>query len=419
MQPVFALVDCNNFYVSCERVFQPFLENVPVLVLSNNDGCAIARSNEVKALGVKMGDPFFKIRPLMEKHGVRVYSSNYTLYGDMSRRVHDTLALLAPAAEEYSIDESFLRLDGIRDLEAHARRIRHTVRQWTGIPVSVGIGPTKTLAKIANHIAKKQPQHGGVFVLPEDADECLAAFPVPDIWGIGPAYAAKLLRQGISSALDLKRTQDAFIKQEMTIVGLRLLQELRGVSCLSFEEIEPQRKSICCSRSFGHPVLELDELRESVASYIARAAEKLRRRKLVASYLSVFIRTNQFNADAKYQAGRGATISPATNNTLRLNHIAQRLLAACYLKGFRYWKAGVLLEGLTDESSFQQRDFFVAPDSPKEKALMTALDSVNKRYGRNTLYSAGQGITQRWSMKREKLSPRFTTCWEELPRIKA
>lgn len=257
MPPVFALVDCNNFYVSCERVFQPFLENVPVLVLSNNDGCAIARSNEVKALGVKMGTPFFQIRKLMEQNHVRVYSSNYTLYGDMSRRVHDILAALSPAAEEYSIDESFLRLDGIPDVMEHARLIRRTVRQWTGIPVSVGIGPTKVLAKLANHIAKKQPQHGGVFAMPADYDTCLESFPVGDIWGVGPAYAARLAGQGIKTALDLKQAPDAFIRQEMTVVGHRILQELRGVSCLSLEEIQPQRKSICCSRSFGRGVTEL------------------------------------------------------------------------------------------------------------------------------------------------------------------
>jgi DNA polymerase V len=212
--PVFALVDCNNFYVSCERVFQPFLENVPVLVLSNNDGCAIARSNEVKALGVKMGTPFFQMRELIEQNHIRVFSSNYTLYGDMSRRVHDILALLSPAAEEYSIDESFLRLDGIADVVGHGRHIRQTVRQWTGIPVSVGIGPTKTLAKVANHMAKKQPQHGGVFALPDNCNAALAAFPVDDLWGVGPRYAAMLNTHGITSALDLKEAPDAFIREK-------------------------------------------------------------------------------------------------------------------------------------------------------------------------------------------------------------
>jgi DNA polymerase V len=219
MPPIFALVDCNNFYVSCERVFQPFLENVPVLVLSNNDGCAIARSNEVKALGVKMGTPFFHMRELIERHQVRVYSSNYTLYGDMSRRVHDILAALAPASEEYSIDESFLCLEGIEDVAGHARHIRRTVRQWTGIPVSIGIGPTKVLAKVANYIAKKQPQHGGVFVLPADYDPCLAALPVGDVWGIGPRYAAMLEWHGLRTALDLKQAPDNFIRQKMTVVG--------------------------------------------------------------------------------------------------------------------------------------------------------------------------------------------------------
>jgi DNA polymerase V len=418
MSPVFALVDCNNFYVSCERVFQPFLENVPVLVLSNNDGCAIARSNEVKALGVKMGTPFFQMRELIERHRVRVYSSNYTLYGDMSRRVHDILAALAPASEEYSIDESFLQLDGIDDAAGHARQIRRTVRQWTGIPVSIGIGPTKVLAKVANHIAKRQPQHGGVFALPADYDPYLAAFPVGDLWGIGPRYAAMLKRHGIQTALELKQAPDAFVRQKMTVAGHRLLQELRGVSCLSLEEVEPQRKSICCSRSFGRGVTELTELREAVCSYITRAAEKLRRRQLAASYLSVFIRTNQFNADPKYSGGRGATISPATNNTLTLNHLAQQLLLRCYEKGFRYWKAGVLLEGLAAVDCVQG-DLFQAADSPRQQALMRAWDRVNQRFGRGAVQLAGQGLQARWQMRRERLSPRFTTCWEELPRVKA
>src|SRR5215469_14404964 len=418
MSSIFALVDCNDFYVSCERVFQPFLDNVPVLVLSNNDGCAIARSNEVKALGVKMGTPLFQMRTLIERHQVRVYSSNYTLYGDMSRRVHDILAALAPAAEEYSIDESFLRLDGIDDSAGHARHIRRTVRQWTGIPVSIGIGPTKVLAKVANHIAKKQPQYGGVFMLPADYDAFLATFPVADLWGIGPRYAAMLEQHGLQTALNLKQAPDAFVRQKMTVVGHRLLQELRGVSCLSLEEIEPQRKSICCSRSFGCGVTELTELSEAVCSYLSRAAEKLRRRQLAASYLSVFIRTNQFNADPKYSGGRGATISPASNNTLTLNRLAQQLLVHCYKKGFRYWKAGVLLEGLVPVDCIQG-DLFQAADSPRQKALMRAWDRVNQRFGRDTMQLAGQGLKPRWQMRREMLSPRFTTCWEELPRVKA
>jgi DNA polymerase V len=349
---------------------------------------------------------------------VRVYSSNYALYGDMSRRVHGILALLSPAAEEYSIDESFLRLDGIGDLVGHARRIRRTIRQWTGIPVSVGIGATKTLAKVANHIAKKQPQHGGVFVMPADNDACLAAFPVADIWGIGPSYAAMLRSHGIEDALALKQAPDSFARQKMTVVGSRIVQELRGLSCLALEEIEPQRKSICCSRSFGHGVTSLPDLREAVCSYIARAAEKLRRRNLAASYLSVFIRTNQFNGDPKYSGGRGTSLSPATSDTLKLNNAAQHLLDRCYKEGFRYWKAGVLLEGLVTQDLIQA-DLFRSPDTPQQKALMRVLDSINQRYGRDTLQLAGQGIKQRWRMRRDMLSPRFTTCWDELPRVKA
>lgn len=418
MPPVFALVDCNNFYVSCERVFQPSLENVPVLVLSNNDGCAIARSNEVKALGVKMGTPFFQMKDLVKKHSIRVFSSNYALYGDMSRRVHDILADLAPASEEYSIDESFLRLDGIPDLQGHARHIRKTIRQWTGIPVSVGIGPTKVLAKVANHIAKKQPQYGGAFVLPDGHDEYLATFPVGDLWGVGHRYAAMLRGDGIETALDLKRAPDQFIRQKMTVVGSRVVEELRGNSYLALEEVEAVRKSICCSRSFGRGVTSLAELRESICSYIARAAEKLRQRKLAASYLSVFIRTNQFNADPKHAAGRGVTLSPANNDTMALNRAAQGLIEQCFKEGFRYWKAGVLLEGLIGDDRIQE-DLFSVATTPKQKALMGAMDSLNRRYGRDTMQLAGQGVRQGWQMRREKLSPRYTTCWDELVRVRA
>ena len=275
--PTFALVDCNNFYVSCERVFQPKLEGKPVLVLSNNDGCVIARSNEVKALGVKMGAPFFQMRDLIREHGIKVFSSNYALYGDMSRRVHNTLAGMAPASEEYSIDEAFLDLSGLTKLEAHARHIRERVKMWTGIPVSVGIGPTKVLAKIANHVAKKRPEHGGVFDIGNvDTDSVLATVPVGEIWGVGRQYAKFLTENGVHTALDLKQASDSWVRAHMTVVGLRTLHELRGVSCIPLEEVEPERKGIACTRSFGKPVTSLPELREAVATYASRVGEKLR-----------------------------------------------------------------------------------------------------------------------------------------------
>jgi DNA polymerase V len=417
--PLFALVDCNNFYVSCERVFQPCLEGKPVVVLSNNDGCVVARSNEVKALGVKMGTPFFQCKDLFQKHGVRAFSSNYALYGDMSRRVHTVLAGLAPAAEEYSIDESFLDLHGIAEVETHARHIRAVVRQWTGIPVSVGIGPTKVLAKIANHVAKKRPEFGGVFHIGRaDVEAVLSSIHVTDVWGVGPRYGRFLAENGIRNALQLRKAPDAWVRGHMTVVGLRLVQELRGVSCIPLEEVEPERKGIACTRSFGRPVTSLSELRESVVSYVSRVGEKLRARNLAASYLSVFVRTNQFNADAKYNGGAGVKLSPASSFTPALNDAAQRLLTRCYQPGFRYWKAGVIVDGLLPAAAVPP-DLFDQANKPQEAQLMAAVDTINERFGRGAVRFAGVGLEQRWKMRREKLSSCFTTDWQGLLHVRA
>lgn len=294
--PVFALVDCNNFYASCERVFNPRLIGRPVVVLSNNDGCVVARSNEAKALGIGMGVPEFKVRELIQRHDVAVLSSNYALYGDLSRRVMDTLRGLASQVEIYSIDEAFLDVSGFGGRLEHARQMRQTVRQWTGIPVSVGIGPSKVLAKVANKLAKKTPGAEGVYDLCDEAArrEALERFPVADVWGIGPAHAKLLLGHGCETAADLRDADERWIKKRLGVVGVRMVHELRGISCLPLERCPPAKKNIACTRSFGRYVETLAEMREAVASYAARAAVKLRRQGSCAGLLTVFLMTNNF-----------------------------------------------------------------------------------------------------------------------------
>jgi DNA polymerase V len=314
---VFGLIDCNNFYVSCERAFRPALEGRPVVVLSNNDGNVVARSDESKALGITMGMPFFKAKPIVERHGVTWFSSNYTLYGDLSRRVFDTIDGFVPALEHYSIDEAFVHFEGGRQ-EEDAHEIRRTVRRWTGIPVSVGIGPTKVLAKIAASIAKRHPEYGGVVDLSgAEAERHLADFDVGDVWGIGPRYAKFLKSEGeadseqpdlweasglprvigkqrVETALELKRCPDWWVRKHLTVRGLRLVWELRGISCLPIEVFERPRKGLCCSRSFGRPVTTIEDLGEAVAMHCARGGEKLRRQRLAASHLTVFVSTSRF-----------------------------------------------------------------------------------------------------------------------------
>jgi DNA polymerase V len=418
-KPIFALVDCNNFYVSCERTFQPALETVPVMILSNNDGCVISRSAEVKALGIKMGEPVFKLKDVISRNKVKVFSSNYTLYGDMSQRVMDTLHELVEEVEIYSVDEAFMRLDGVRDQEQLARKIKHTIKKWTGIPVSIGIAPTKVLAKVANHIAKKNPEYNGVFDLTDrPIDFYLHNFPVSDLWGVGRQYKKMLEDNGIRTALQLKNTNDNWVQKKMTIKGLRMLYELRGISCLSLEEVVQPKKGITCSKSFGQPVTELSGLQEAVASYITRGAEKLREEGLVASYLRVFILTNKFNNDAKYGASKGIDLLTPTAYTPNLIANAERMLAEIYRDGYRYKKAGIMLLGLLPEKLHQQ-NLFERIDTERQQRLMNTLDIVNTKHGRNTLTYLATGIKHTWSMRRELLSPNYTTQWSELPVVKA
>jgi DNA polymerase V len=417
-----ALVDCNNFYVSCERLFRPELEGRPVVVLSNNDGCIIARSNEAKALGIPMGAPYFKYRPLLEKNEVEVFSSNYALYGDLSQRVMVILQQLEPEVEIYSIDEAFLHLphNGAASLRDQGLALRRRIKQYVGIPVSIGMGATKTLAKIANRIAKKNPVHGGVFDLTAcgDPDCRLAGVPVADIWGIGRRHAEKLNQQGVFTALDLKSRDDEWIRRRLTVTGLRTAMELRGVSCIAMDQNPAPRKSVICSRSFRKPVSALTDLREAVSSYVSTAAEKLREEGLAAANLHVFVRTSPHRPDLPQHAESLLVRLPQpTASTPLLIGAALRGLDRIYKPGHGYQKAGVMLTELTRGEMIQQ-DLFHRP--PKEDgAVMAALDAINSRWGRNTLQYASSGLAKPWRMSQERKSRSYTTSWQELPKVKA
>ncbi len=421
--PPFALVDCNNFYVSCERVFDPRLVGVPVLVLSNNDGCAIARSQEVKALGVKMGAPAFTLRELIARHRIRVFSSNYTLYGDMSRRVNAALSGFSPEVEIYSIDETFLSLAGFdaRDLRAMGQDMRATVSRWTGIPTCVGIGPTKTLAKLGNAAAKKNPAFDGVCDLSgEDVRTAvLRGFPVEDVWGVGHATAAKLAALGIATAAGLRDLPPKRARALGTVTLERTVLELNGLSCLALEEVEPQRKGMAVTRSFGRPVTSLDELREAVAAYATRAGEKLRRHGLVAGRLAAFFHTSQFRDDGPRHHGQRSTrLVPVTADTRQLIGAALRCVEAAWRgeRGCLYVKAGVLLDDLCRPEDAPPA-LFDAP-APRSDRLMRAMDTLNARFGRNTVFPAAMGIERGWTLRAEHRSPRYTTRLDELPRVR-
>jgi DNA polymerase V len=413
---IFALVDCNNFYVSCERVFDPSLKERPVVVLSNNDGCVIARSEEAKQLGIPMGSPFFKCRELLERSNGAVLSSNYALYGDMSARVMRILGGFTPDMELYSIDEAFLLFTGSGDRTELGRAVRQRVRRWTGIPVSIGFGPTKTLAKIANRVAKKHPEHGGVFDITghEHADALLKATDVGDVWGIGRRYAEFLRGRAILSAFDLKNTPDTFVKKHLTITGLQTVMELRGRPCISLEASPPPPKSILCSRSFGTPVSTLAELREAVAAYASRAAEKLRRKNGVASHVHVFLTTNPFKErERQYAAHCSVPLPSSTAYTPEIIGSAHRLLETIYREGHRYQKTGVILTGIETR---RQTSLMDPPpgELARQKSLMRIMDRVNRRWGSRTLLFAASGIEQPWKMNQARKSRRFTTCWHEL-----
>lgn len=431
MNRVYALVDCENFYVSCERVFDPSLRGVPVGVLSNNDGCIIARSEELKAEGVPMGAPYFKWEERLEEMGAAVLSSNYALYGDMSRRAVSILEAEALEIERYSIDEAFLTLPALKreNLQRLGDRIRRRVKEWLGLPIRVGIGPTKTLAKVAdlNGKARKQASMGkGVYVCPPEPrlEKLLERVPVGDIWGIGSAYEKTLEDEGVTSAADFRSLPDTWIRREMTVVGLRTAQELRGRPCLALQLVCPDRKTLVRSRSFGERVTSKQGLRQALAKHAERAAEKLREEDLVAKGVKAFITTKRFGTPPHYSNGLAGSLPEHTARGAPFVKATGRLLEVIYRQGYGYKKAGVMLYDICPSRPHQESLF--GRGRKEDEELMAAVDRVNREQGSGAVGLAASGLPEsstsdpkEWTMKREKKSPRYTTRWDELPVAKA
>ena len=417
MKPVFALIDCNNFYVSCERLFDPALRHRGVVVLSNNDGCIVSRSNEVKKLGIKMGVPLFQARQQLQRHNIAVLSSNYTLYADMSARVMETLSQFTDDMEVYSIDEAFLAMPPDHgDLTSYGRQMRHTVTQWTGIPVSVGIGSTKTLAKLANRIAKTSARADGVLDLTcsqRHLDIALDRTDVADLWGVGHATAQKLKATGITTALDLRNADLRWIKRHLGIMGVRTVLELRGTVCYDLETNPPAKKGITVSRSFGAPIVSIDMLTQALSTYIPRAAEKLRDQHLAAHTMTLYAMTNRFDTDHWYYGSHTVEFQTATNDTLQMLHDGLPAVKKIFKNSASFNKAGVMLCGLVPENKVQG-NLFDTRDRVKSRRLMQAIDTINSGSGA-ALFMASQGIQRPWQTRFQYRSGRYTTCWDELP----
>ncbi|HUS73941.1 MAG TPA: Y-family DNA polymerase [Sedimentisphaerales bacterium] len=421
MKSIFALVDCNNFYASCERVFNPRLGGKAVVVLSNNDGCVVARSEEAKQLGIRMGVAFFKVKEKIEKNKVEVFSSNYALYEDMSRRVMETLYKFTPEIEVYSIDEAFLNLAGLSDnLTDYGRRIAETVKQWIGMPVSIGIAETKTLAKMAQRIARRSCRAAGVLELAgrDCIDKALAQTNVENVWGVGIKTAIKLKRAGINTALALRDVDINWMRQCFGVNGVRTVYELRGVSCYELEQQPPTKKGITVSRMFGKKVETVEELREAVASYACRAGEKLRKQGLVAGAMTVFVMTSRFvDKRSRYFNSHTVSFPTATSYTPELIDGAMRGVERLYREGFLFNKAGVILSDLVPENNVQ-RNLFDESDRQKSRRLMGAVDAVNTRSSYRALTWAAEGINQPWRTKFVRRSKRYTTRWDELAEVR-
>jgi DNA polymerase V len=422
MSPVFALVDCNNFYASCEKLFRPDLADTPVVVLSNNDGCVVARSKEAKALGIKMGVPVFKIQAQIKQYGIQVFSSNYSLYADMSDRVMRTLEEMAPRVEIYSIDEAFLDLTGVQSavsLVDFGQQVKHTIERWIGIAVCVGIAPTKTLAKLANHAAKKYTATGGVVDLthPSRQRKLLALTPVEDIWGVGNRLSRRLKAMGIHTALDLADTSAKSIRKHFSVVLERTVRELNGEACMELEQIPPTKKQIICSRSFGSRVTSRMQMCQALCEHVTRAAEKLRKERQQAKLLSVFIRTSPFqNNVPQYRNGLTAKLPRPTDDTRDLIQLTMVLLEQIWRDGYDYAKAGVVLSDFYDIGTYQLGLFENHIERSNSRQLMHILDTINHS-GQGRLFFARQGVTRGWVMKRDHLSPAYTTHWQQLVKV--
>lgn len=427
MKPkIYALIDCNNFFVSCERVFRPELKNKPTLVLSNNDGCVVARSQEAKDLGIKMGVPLFKIRDIVEKNKVNLFSSNFELYGDMSNRVMTILESFTENIEIYSIDEAFLDITdlGIKDYEKFGQDIINKIKKYTGLPVSVGIASTKTLSKLANEIGKEERRFNAVTDLisltEEELDEKLSKIKVGDIWGVGHNRNFLLQSKGIYTAKDLKYSNRVWIKNKLSIMGERTQLELKGVCCFEVDQSPNPKRGISSTRSFGKYITNFAELKQAVSSYIAIAARKLRQQKSTVEYITVYIRTNRFNQDPKYTNAYTIRLSDCSDYTPTLTKYAVEALKQIYKDGYKYQKAGVFLTGIRPKES-KQMNLFGVNDLDKDKnqtAINHSFDRINSKYGRNLIRTGSEGFIKSWTIKREAVSPRYTSEWSGVLRVK-
>ena len=410
-----ALIDCNSFYVSCERLFNPKIEKKPVVVLSNNDGCVISRSTEAKQIGIKMGEPYFKVKELVKKNGVYIFSSNYALYGDISRRVMKTLKSFSDKIEIYSIDEAFIDLSHIdeKDVENYAKKIRKRILRWTGIPTSIGISNTKTLSKVANHIAKKNKT--GVIYLKENIDQKLKDFNISDIWGVGKQLSKLYIKNGIDTAYKLKNISNSWVKKSTNVLGAKTVMELRGISCIDLETQETKRKSCCVSRSFGKKVESLEKLEESITTHCLNAAEKIRNDNQITRSITVFIRTSPFDKNRKYYSNSITIDLPiATDNSLELVKVSINGLKKIYKYGYFYQKAGIVLSKLKEQSE-KEFNLFAPIMENKSQTLMKAIDFTNAKYGRNAISIAQAGINKSWKMRREHSSKIDTASFDFLP----
>lgn len=417
---MFGLADCNNFYVSCERIFNLSVRDVPVVVLSNNDGCVISRSQEAKALGVKMGVPAHEIKHLIKNHNIQLFSSNYTLYADISSRVMNSLSDLCPDVEVYSIDEAFLDLSIFphEELQGFGENLKHKIAKWTKIPICVGIAPTKTLAKLANKLAKKHISPG-VFVLdtPVKIEAALKEYPVEDVWGIGRQHTKKLAAMGITNGYELSQMKDNLAQKLFSINGLRLVKELRGESCISMTQPRAMNKGICCSRSFGKAINNLEGLEEATANFANRCGEKLRRQNTCANLITVFITTNYFKKSSpQYSKSITINLPVPTNNPIEIQKYTRMALKSIFKSGYEYKKSGVIVTGIIPNTQ-QQIGLFDTEDRTKLETISKLMDSINSKFGRNTLNLAIQGTTKIWQPNAKMLSPKYTTNWDDIPVI--
>jgi DNA polymerase V len=413
-----ALVDCNNFYVSCERIFRPDLNQVPVVVLSNNDGCVVSRSNEAKAIGVRMGQPWFECKALAEEHGILALSSNYALYADMSNRVMQILSMYSPRTEVYSIDECFVDLTGMPRLREVSYAMRERVGMWTGMPVCVGIGPTKTLSKLANHVAKKHPRSQGVFnynaLTEAQKTKLLTQLPVSEVWGVGRKLTQRLATHGIATVQDLRVAHTPTLRAEFGVVIEKTQRELQEVACIDFQQEVPDKQQIISSRSFGSPVTALPILKDALSLFVANACAKLRRQNSQAALIQVFLQTNRFRKDQpQYMPCLAVPLPRPTHDTLEVNRWADVLCERMYKPDYAYKKAGIVLSEISP-ATHHQADW-IEPEMLSNDKLMQALDGLNQRFGRGAVTVSTQGAYKEWQMKQERKSPDYTTCWEEVP----